>query len=347
MTETTLYPSLDGMVAQLGQGPEGSGDWTWAALRAAGGSNVDDSNTIIFAPLINSGYNDPYWQGLRRHILLFDLSVLTPGTAISTLTLSLKGNDKRDELNIAPTINIYSSAPASNMGLVAGDFNSLGSTAYCDTPIAYADWINLFNDFVFNATGIAAAQTAADGDGILKLGVRIANYDADGATPTWSFRGITAFESYSVDYAGTDRDPKLVIATGFPTVITLNNTDTIAEKSTGHGSITNFGNSPVTQHGHVWSTSPKPKTTDSKTENGAAPNLGQFESAMTGLIPGTTYYVAAYAINSEGTSYGDDVTIVADTVIGRRFAWSGNRYLWYFDEFGVKRRILGEEVGGF
>ena len=35
---------------------------------------------------------------------------------------------------------------------------------------------------------------------------------------------------------------------------------------------------------------------------------GSFTSMLTGLLPGTTYYLRAYAANNAGTSYGDELT---------------------------------------
>ncbi|KKN71808.1 hypothetical protein LCGC14_0416620 [marine sediment metagenome] len=124
-------------------------------------------------------------------------------------------------------------------------------------------------------------------------------------------------------------------------------TDTIAEQSTGHGTITDLGSSNVTQHGHVWSTSSGPTTADSKTENGAKPNLGQFRSNITGLIPSTTYYVKAYATNTEGTAYGGEVEITTLGTIGRRHWWIEKDCLHYFDQFGVERKIEGTTVTGY
>jgi hypothetical protein len=41
---------------------------------------------------------------------------------------------------------------------------------------------------------------------------------------------------------------------------------------------------------------------------------GSFTSTLTGLLPGTTYYVRAYATNSVGTNYGDDVTFTTEAL---------------------------------
>ena len=94
-----------------------------------------------------------------------------------------------------------------------------------------------------------------------------------------------------------------------------NITSTIA---TGNGNITDFGSSNPTQYGIVWSTSTNPTIAlSTKTEQGNASAAGAFTSNITGLTAGTTYYVRAYAINSAGTSYGNEViftTLKAPTV---------------------------------
>ncbi len=129
-----------------------------------------------------------------------------------------------------------------------------------------------------------------------------------------------------------------------PTVTTGANTDTIASSSTGHGDIVDLGDAAVTEHGHVWSTSQTPDTSDSKTTLGAKPQVGQFESFLTGLTPGTTYYIRAYATNSNGTSYGSQVSIATDSTIQRAHIWSEGKDFHYFDENGVERVLQGHET---
>ena len=130
--------------------------------------------------------------------------------------------------------------------------------------------------------------------------------------------------------------------TGGGTVTTQECTNTTAQSSTGHGNYSTEGDSSVTQHGHCWSTSANPTTADSKTQNGAAPNLGQFQSAITGLTPGITYYVRAYVVNTEGTSYGDDVTITTGTTIGRRHIWTDGDELHWWSR-GKHYKVIGIE----
>jgi len=47
---------------------------------------------------------------------------------------------------------------------------------------------------------------------------------------------------------------------------------------------------------------------------GAKTTTGAFTASMTGLTPGTTYFVRAFATNGL-TSYGNEVTFTADTVL--------------------------------
>ncbi len=58
--------------------------------------------------------------------------------------------------------------------------------------------------------------------------------------------------------------------------------------------------------GVCWSTNARPTTSDSKTVDGDG--IGQYGSSITGLSAGTIYHVRAYATNSAGTRYGEDMT---------------------------------------
>ncbi len=132
---------------------------------------------------------------------------------------------------------------------------------------------------------------------------------------------------------------------GTPTVTTQANTNVIAENATGNGYIISVGTSAVTQHGHCWNTSTNPTTSNSKTSLGAIGQSSHFTSSITGLTPGTGYYVRAYATNTTGTAYGGNETIAGNvTTIGRRHLWIEGADLHYFDEYGIERKIEGLAV---
>ena len=95
-----------------------------------------------------------------------------------------------------------------------------------------------------------------------------------------------------------------------PTVTTQATTGVTTTTATGNGTITVLGSSNPTEHGCVWSTSANPTTADNKTTDGPVEAIGSFTCNITGLTPGTTYHVRAYATNAGGTSYGNDVTFM-------------------------------------
>lgn len=101
-----------------------------------------------------------------------------------------------------------------------------------------------------------------------------------------------------------------------PTVTTSAASDITINSATGNGSITNLGFPDATQYGVVWSTSTNPSIVlTTKTEEGLATATGDFTSSITGLASGTTYYVRAYATNSQGTAYGDEVTFTTKVTV--------------------------------
>ena len=72
------------------------------------------------------------------------------------------------------------------------------------------------------------------------------------------------------------------------------------------GNISSDGGTPVTARGICWSTSPNPTVANDTTRNGVG--TGSFISNMNGLLGSTTYYVRAYAVNTTGVAYGNQIT---------------------------------------
>lgn len=92
-------------------------------------------------------------------------------------------------------------------------------------------------------------------------------------------------------------------------VITTEITDITQTTATGGGNVFFDG---AVMRGVCWSASPDPTFTDSHTTNGSG--TGVFLSNLTDLTPNATYYVRAYAIDSEGTYiYGNQVSFTTTT----------------------------------
>ena len=102
---------------------------------------------------------------------------------------------------------------------------------------------------------------------------------------------------------GEQRSFKTDEVTYKPTVTTKSVSNITETSAVCGGNVTSDGGSTVTAKGVCWSTSQNPTIDDSKTNDGSG--SGSYTSNITGLTGNTTYYVRAYATNSEGTSYGE------------------------------------------
>ncbi|WP_167856392.1 Ig-like domain-containing protein [Hymenobacter metallicola] len=110
----------------------------------------------------------------------------------------------------------------------------------------------------------------------------------------------TAATQFSIQYAP-------IVA---PTVATAAATTITTTSAVLGGNVTADGGAAVTERGVVYSsTTAAPTTADAKAASGSG--TGAFSVAVSGLTPGATYYVRAYAINGAGTTYGNLVSFIA------------------------------------
>ena len=90
------------------------------------------------------------------------------------------------------------------------------------------------------------------------------------------------------------------------TVTTASVTNVTQTSATGGGTVTGENGSSVTERGICWSTSHNPTISNSHASSGSG--TGSFTVNISGLTANTTYYVRAYATNSVGTEYGNEVS---------------------------------------
>jgi uncharacterized protein (TIGR02145 family) len=90
-----------------------------------------------------------------------------------------------------------------------------------------------------------------------------------------------------------------------PEIVTTVVSEVLYTTATSGGEVTNDGGDMVAR-GVCWSTSTNPTINNSGTNDGTGDGL--FVSSLEGLKPGTTYYLRAYATNTAGTVYGDEVS---------------------------------------
>jgi hypothetical protein len=180
----------------------------WSTVRGGAGTNAFDSADDDNMALFKSSTTTNGWTSITRAAFLFDTSGIGDTDSLDNATMSLRGTSIRDDGVDTPIdLNIYTSAPASNVALVAGDFNSLGGTDL-STKIQDSSWNTTgYNDFLLNASG----EAAVDFTGISKFGTRDETSDAGNSAPAWESDKASAMLGNFADKTGTTDDPKLVI----------------------------------------------------------------------------------------------------------------------------------------
>jgi hypothetical protein len=91
-----------------------------------------------------------------------------------------------------------------------------------------------------------------------------------------------------------------------PLVTTVAATDIMVSAAKSGGNVVSTGYTEITGKGVCWATTQNPTVENSKTSDGTG--IGSYISEMKEMQPNTTYYVRAYATNSAGTGYGNQVT---------------------------------------
>ncbi len=141
-------------------------------------------------------------------------------------------------------------------------------------------------------TAFTLAETVAGGD---SLTVRVYPWLVGGRDSGKYFNIASVFVG-----GATTGSPVV----NLPVVSTERVTSVSTTTATGGGTVSSDGGGPVTARGVVYGTAPAPSLADTATDDGMG--VGAFVSRLTGLTPGLTYYVRAYATNSAGTAYGDE-----------------------------------------
>jgi hypothetical protein len=94
-----------------------------------------------------------------------------------------------------------------------------------------------------------------------------------------------------------------------PTISTIGQLETTKTTITFQGEITATGGSNATRRGFQYNTVEFPDK--EKFEDGSF-GTGVYDLQLTGLTPGTTYYIRAFATNPDGTGYGSWVSVTTD-----------------------------------
>jgi len=136
-------------------------------------------------------------------------------------------------------------------------------------------------------------------------------------TYTSSITGLTIgttyyLRAYATNSVGTSYGDGISFQTTIttPTITTTAATAITQTTASGGGNVTSDGGATVTSRGVCWNTTGNPTITNSKTTDGTG--TGTFASSITSLTSNTKYYLKAYAINSAGTVYGNEINFTTN-----------------------------------
>ncbi|GAB3753153.1 hypothetical protein GCM10028817_18540 [Spirosoma pomorum] len=177
--------------------------------------------------------------------------------------------------------------------------------------------------FGYNSSGLQFAyQPGGSGNWLTasafapQTGVSFGSFPSAILSPGGRIMVLFDYLSTASGNCGTSNTRRLWYATAtvpttaaVPTVITSSASAITTTSASLGGNVTADGGATVTGRGVVYSsTNTNPTIGGSgvtQAVNGSG--TGTFSATITGLSPGTTYYVRAYATNSAGTSYGSPV----------------------------------------
>ena len=223
-------------------------------------------------------------------------STFHPLLVIGLLLVLMFSCKKTNSPKLASTVTVVAvSSITATTATSGGDISSDGGAAITARGVCWS----------VNQNPTTADSRTTDGTGTGSFTSSIT-----GLTPgiTYNIRAY-ATNSVGTGYSSQSTFTTLALA---PVLTTTEVSAITSTTATSGGNITNDGGSAITARGVCWSTSTSPTTAGSKTTD--ATGSGSFTSAITGLIPGVTYYIRAYATNSIGAAYGNQVVFTTDPI---------------------------------
>lgn len=169
-----------------------------------------------------------------------------------------------------------------------------------------------------NTTGVPQSGSVLIGAGVNLTSLGITALDSGtsaGSTVAPVARGASgSWDVGAYTYSGSTT----------PTVTTTTATSITTTTASAGGTVTSNGGASISSEGTCYSTSANP-TTPCTSDGTSTP----FTSSLTGLSASTTYHYRAFATNTNGTSYGSDMTFTTSAAVsgssGSGFTASGVR----------------------
>jgi formylglycine-generating enzyme required for sulfatase activity len=163
--------------------------------------------------------------------------------------------------------------------------------------------------------GLTAEPTAVAGTAVAAgAGTGAFTVGLTGLQPVTPYY-VRAFATNAVgtSYGATVSVMTLAVPVVLPQVTTSAVTDLTPLSATAGGEVVQDGGAVVTARGVVYGASPAP-TLSTGTMVSAGGGTGTFSAALSGLTASSTYYLRAFATNSAGTAYGEEISFTTAAV---------------------------------
>jgi hypothetical protein len=129
---------------------------------------------------------------------------------------------------------------------------------------------------------------------------------------------VRAFATNATGTGYSEEKTFKTLAFSVPSISNLFISSIASTGATISGSINN-GGSTLTQNGIVWSTSPNPNIA-STTKSTTFTSSNNISASMSELLPATTYYVRAFATNTTGTGYSEEINFTTLAISAPQFS---------------------------
>jgi CshA-type fibril repeat protein len=269
------------------------GRQTTKTITNVGTFTVDDLGVVTFTPVAN------YFGEATLNYVFYDDNTPT----------ALLSNPASITVTILPVNDVPSFTKGANQSVANNSGVQAISSWISTSSVGPANESTQTKSYVITGntnSSIFSDQPTIDIDGVLYY------------TPMPNTSGVSTITLKITDNGGTANGGVDASATQsftitvnpiLPTVTTTAISAITYNSATSGGDVTLNGGATVTARGIVWSTLPNP-TIDLSTKTSNSSGNGTYASNLTSLAANTTYYVRAYATNSVGTSYGEEISFV-------------------------------------
>lgn len=242
--------------------------------------------------------------GTQVVVVTINRNLLLSGTNKTTLHVISDNGSKQLTLNATnskklPTLNtLEATSVRQSSAIFNGTITNPGNPAYTE------------RGFVYATTSMPTQETT-----IARLTFPVSKENKFAVTVTGLATGSTYFvRAYAKNSSGvaySTNEVSFTPTTVLPDVMTerYSNQSVAGGTVTLNATIVDAGDPEYTERGFVYGLVHNPNIEDDTKKIAPGKGTGAYSVNLIGLEMGNIYYVRAYAINEQGTAYGDEITL--------------------------------------